>query len=314
MKHLFYKISSGLCDCDIGMFHKFFKPPYGGSNQFFIALRKELTRRNFQVRPNCINRKTRAAIINSFAFDAGLLRKLRHDQCRIIHRVVGPVSVYRGTDDRSVDLRQWNLNRELADVTVFQSEYSRRGFQEMGLEFKAPQVIMNSVDPEIFFPAGQKAFNKEKVRIIATSWSNHPNKGQETYEWLDRNLDWSRIEFTFVGRIAARFRNIKVIGPVSSMALADIIRKHDIFMTASLHDTCSNSLLEALACGLPAVFADSGGNPEIVGAAGLGFKDKEDIPALIDRLIEGYAERRDKITVPAIEKVTDRYLEAAGIE
>jgi len=153
VKHLWARIYSRLHDCDIGLFHKFFKPPYGGSNQFFIALNKELIKRNFQVRSNCINKQTKVAVINSFAFDAGLLRKLRHDNCQIIHRVVGPVSVYRGTDDKSVDLLQWNLNKELADVTVFQSEYSLKGMQRMGLEFKSPTVIINSVDPEIFYPA-----------------------------------------------------------------------------------------------------------------------------------------------------------------
>jgi glycosyltransferase involved in cell wall biosynthesis len=309
VKYFKQKICSGCVDCDIGLFHKFQKPPYGGSNQFFIALKKELTRRNFSVRPNCINKNTKAAIINSFFFDSGLLRKLRQNGCKIIHRVVGPVSIYRGTSDDTDDRLQWEVNHEFADVTVFQSRYSLEAHKRMRVEFRAPVVIMNAVDPGIFYPAKKsRQLDKNKIKLIATSWSDNPNKGLDTYKWIDENLDWKRYHFTFVGRTTAAFKNIHIVPPVPSQRLADLIRKHDIYVTASLHDTCSNALLEGLACNLPAVYANSGGNAEIVQEAGFGFTRKEEIPGLLEQLVSEYFKRQKIISIPSINEVADQYL------
>jgi len=309
VKYLLQKIYSSRVDCDVGMFHKFHKPPYGGSNQFFIALKKELTRRKYSVRPNCIGRNTKFSIINAFAFDQGLLRKLRHNGCKIIHRVVGPVSIYRGTTDDTADRQQWEANNEFADVTVFQSRYSLEAHRKIGIAFKAPVVIMNGVDPDIFYPAKEdRQIDENRVKIITTSWSDNPNKGLDTYKWLDENLDWKRYRFTFVGRTSADFKNIRLVSSVPSDRLANLIRNHDIYITASLHDTCSNALLEGLACKLPAIYADSGGNAEIVRDAGFGFTRKEEIPGLLEQLVREYFKRQKLISIPSIKEVADQYL------
>lgn len=298
--------------CDIALFHRFYKPPYGGSNQFFMALRKEFTKRAFRVGTNCIGRNTRAAFINSFAFDADLLRILQKENCRVIHRVVGPVSIYRGDLDDLTDNQQHALNQEFSDVTVFQSRYSLEAHARLGFDYKNPEVIMNSVDPDIFFPDGSD-LTGAKVRLIATSWSDHPNKGFATYKWMDENLDWSRFHFSFVGRTRETFRNIQVIPPVPSETLANLLRKHDIYITGSLHDTCSNGLLEGLACGLPAVFAKSGGNAEIVGSAGYGFESNEEIPDILDQLVANYVQCQANISIPHIDDVVNAYLSLIGL-
>lgn len=313
MKNIFRKMHCGFVRCDVGLFHRFRKPPYGGANQFFLALRKELLRRGCLVRANCINRGTRFAVINSFDFDLKLLRRLRHADCKIVHRMVGPVFIYRGTSDLSADMKQWQVNREFADATVFQSEYSRHAHEKLGVKFKNPVVITNAVDRDIFYPMPLNSFDGQKVRLIATSWSNHPNKGKSTYEWLDQNLDWSRVDLTFVGRIEAKFKNIKTISPLPSEKLAEVIRQHDAFITASLHETCSNSLLEGLACGLPVIYADSGANSEIVGEAGFAFRQPEEIPALIEKLRSEYDGRRQQVRVQSIDQVVDAYLSIEGL-
>ncbi len=56
------------------------------------------------------------------------------------------------------------------------------------------------------------------------------------------------------------------------------------FVTATQHDAYSNALVEALSCGLPAIYLDSGGSGEAVQDAGFGFNDREEIPALLERL------------------------------
>ena len=93
-----------------------------------------------------------------------------------------------------------------------------------------------------------------------------------------------------------------------SQQLADCLRNFDIYITASENDPCSNALIEALSCGLPAIFLRSGGHPELVGMGGLGFDHPEEIPALIDRLVEHYAAIQACIQVRSITDVASAYL------
>ena len=98
-----------------------------------------------------------------------------------------------------------------------------------------------------------------------------------------------------------------------SAELASILRQQDIYLTASVNDPCSNALTEALACGLPAVFRISGGHPEIVQQGGYGFSNAEEVPALLDTLCTTYAACQQRIAVPTIAEVADRYLRLLNV-
>jgi glycosyltransferase involved in cell wall biosynthesis len=82
-----------------------------------------------------------------------------------------------------------------------------------------------------------------------------------------------------------------------------------VFLAASRDDPCSNALLEALACGLPAAFLRSGGHPELVGEGGIGFESPEELPGVLARLRDELDERRAAIRAPALADVADRYVE-----
>ena len=96
-----------------------------------------------------------------------------------------------------------------------------------------------------------------------------------------------------------------------SEQLADILRQHDIYITASQNDPCSNALIEALACGLPALYLNDGGHPELVGQGGLPFNSREEILTQLDILVENYELFQSLIVVPSIESVAKTYLEIA---
>ena len=87
-----------------------------------------------------------------------------------------------------------------------------------------------------------------------------------------------------------------------------------MFLTATRNDAYSNALVEALSCGLPALYLDSGGSREAVKEAGFGFTDREEIPVLLDRLIHEYEERQSAISLPSLQEVTDQYLETLGLD
>jgi glycosyltransferase involved in cell wall biosynthesis len=294
---------------DVALFHEFAPPPGGGGHQFLRALVGELEGRGVEVERNRISRGTPTCLFNSFNFDFGRLRRFARANCRMVHRVDGPIGVYRGFDDGS-DRRIAEINAELADATVFQSRYSLEKHAELGLDLESPVVIPNAVDPEIFHPPEHREpLAGRAVRLIASSWSDNRRKGAETLVWLDRNLDWSRYELTFVGRAPERFERIRVVGPVDSHGVAELLRAHDVYLAPSRDDPCSNALLEALACGLPAVYLESGGHPELVGEGGLPFHSDEELPEVLERLVSEIEDRRAAISVPAISDVADRYLE-----
>jgi glycosyltransferase involved in cell wall biosynthesis len=293
---------------DLAVFHEFHAPPYGGGNQFLLALVGELERRGLSVETNRISGRTPACLYNSFNFDFHRLQRFARGDVRMVHRVDGPIATYRGFDD-GTDRRIAQIN-ELADVTILQSRFSLEKHRELGIDLRNPVVVRNSVDPAVFHPRDEPRVRGKRLRVIATSWSANPRKGAGVLAWLDRNLDFDAFDVTFAGNSEQTFERIRIVRPVPSGELADLLREHDVYLAASRDDPCSNALLEALACGLPAAFLRSGGHPELVGEGGIGFDDPEELPDALDRLGEELDERRSRIRVPALADVADSYLQA----
>ena len=302
---------------DVAFGHRFRPPPYGGSNQFLLALRRELERRGYRVGEERVGRRTRACLLNAHAFDARAIRRGLHTGCRVVHRIDGPLLLYRGFDD-GTDERIRELNRELAYATVAQSRYSLDAYAERGFELVAPTVIPNAVDPELFHPAPcsrllQGAAGRRRVRLVCTSWSDNPNKRAVVFGRLAERLDPERFECTFAGRSPVPLPAVRVLPPLGSRRLGELLREQDVFVAPSVNDPASNAVLEALACGLPVLYARSGGHPELVGDAGLGFDDPEELPGLLERLLGEHEERRARISIPTLAETADHYLETMGL-
>ena len=208
---------------DIAVFHQFAPPPDGGGHQFLRALVRCLRQRGWRVENNTISRATRAVLFNSFNFDAERLRWLRRAGIPMVHRLDGPLATYRGFDD-GTDRVTWELNRQFAAATIFQSAYSLAQHQALGFAPVHAQVIGNAPDPLIFHARGREPISPaRKIRLVSTSWSDNPNKGAEVYAWLDEHLDWSRYEYTFIGRLPIQPRNIRVEPPATSERVADLL-------------------------------------------------------------------------------------------
>lgn len=307
-------LASRRAGTDLALFHEFAPPPAGGGHQFLRALLGELERRGIEVEPNRLSGGTRACLFNSFNFDFVRLRRFARRDARMVHRVDGPIGEYRGFDD-GTDRRIAEINRALAHATIVQSLFSLEKHRELGIELRDAVVISNAADPAIFHPPGEREpVAGRRARLIASSWSLNPRKGAETFAWLDRNLDRSRYEMTYLGEAPLPFEWIRAVGPLRSEEVAEELRRHDVYVAASRDDPCSNALLEALACGLPAAYLASGGHPELVGEGGLPFQAHEELPEVLDRLVAGLDGYRDAISTPSITDVADRYLEVLGLD
>lgn len=257
--------------------------PTGGGNQFLKALRAHL--RAADVYADKIE-DADVILANGHQWGPHLLRLFRAKRAgvTILHRVDGPMAVVRGREDnRVVDEAIIRFNRHFADGTVFQSRWSRDLCLAQGMNGDTPgRVILNAPDPSIFHPPAGPAAHGGKVRIVSTSWSSNWRKGFDVFQYLDRHLDFSKYDVTFIGNSPITFHNIHHIPPLPSQTLADELRRHDIFLQASHLEACSNSLIEAMNCGLVPVARNNSSHPEIVGGAGVLYAGVDDVMAAID--------------------------------
>lgn len=296
----------------IGLWHEFHKPPYGGGNQFMLALRKAFEQLGVNVVVNKIKPEVDVYICNSAWFDTKIFEKKSSSKpFKMIHRIDGPITLYRGQGSEE-DEKIFELNKRFASATVFQSAYSFKESCKLGYSPVSPVIIHNAVDSEIFQAKGQVPHDdKRKISLISTSWSDNPRKGGPFYKWLDENLDFNRFEYTFVGRVKQEFENIKHILPQNSEDLAELLRKHDIYITASLNEPCSNALLEALSCGLPALYRNGGGSSELVEFGGLPFDGENDFMDKLERLVGFYESFQSSIYIKSMRDIATRYYELA---
>lgn len=295
----------------IALWHDFRPPPYGGGNQFMLALESELARRGIHVQRNDGN-DAHAHILQAIWFDERRFARERAEGSVVLHRVDGPIQLYRGPGHEKDDDLCYELNRIYADATVLQSVWSLLRTSELGYRPVCPTVVRNAADPGLFHPVpGAKADRIRedgKIRLISTAWSDNPRKGLDFYREIDRRLDTDRFSYTFVGRISEPLANIKVVDPVDSERLGELLREHDIYVTASRLDPCSNALVEAMACGLPALYYADGGHPELVGFGGLPFRDEHDFLVALNKLAKHLPHFRRLVWPHDIAEVADAYL------
>ena len=260
----------------------FVKGPYGGGNQFLKALNNELKELScYENDPE----KADVILFNSHHNLKDTIKlKNKYSKKIFVQRVDGPMA-YRGIEGIKLDKKIFLINSIIADGTVFQSQWSRQQCYNNGMKNKYFEaVIHNAPDPTYFFPPKYKQSydGKRKIKLIITSWSNNANKGFDIYHFLDEKMDFSKYEMTIVGRVDKQFKNIRVIKILPSRELAEKLRQNDIFIFASKIEACSNSLLEALHCGLPAIVRNTTSNPEILNGNGELFQGKKDILEKID--------------------------------
>ena len=160
---------------------------------------------------------------------------------------------------------------------------------------------------------GARDLAGRKARIIASSWSSNPRKGSETLARLDRHLDRERFELTFVGQTQVGSTTYGWSAPRRpSRSGTCCVRTTSTSLravTIRARMPCSKrSPVACLRC-----FSRAAGTRNSSGDGGLGFRDDEQIPEVLERLVSEIDTRRAAISVPAISDVADKYLEVLGL-
>lgn len=293
----------------INILYRFHKGPWGGGNQFLKALKNQM------IMKGCYEKNPKLAqciLFNAHHnYENVINLKLKYQKKIFIHRIDGPEILSRSYAFK-LDRLIYELNYLLADGTVFQSKWSKENNFLNGWR-KTPYitVINNAPDKKIFYPLNnktQKDRKNENCALIAISWAITKNKNFELYRYLDENLNFNEYSMKFVGNTPIIFKNIEQIKPVSSLKLANLIRESDIYISGGLNECCSNSLLEALNCGLPSVVINSGSNKEILNNGGELFNTFEECLEKIKLVRDNYKKYKNNIKLQDIEKISEKYI------
>lgn len=291
----------------VNILFQFKNGPFGGVNQFLKALkvyleRNELYTENIE--------EADIVLFNSGQFVQDVVKyKKMYPNKIFVQRTDGPSRLHTCDGDKR-DYVANVMNEELADATVFQSNYSRETNHKLGLRVnRFETTVRNACDESIFYPDKSISHmnSGEKIRLIASSFSNNWNKGFEYYKYLDENLDFDRYEMTFVGNSPIEFNNINSVEALPSAELAKLLRNSDIYLIGSKKEACSNALIEAMSCGIPVVALDDGGHPEIVGDGGELFESTADLIEKIERVAANYDKYVSGIHMLTLDEVGEGY-------
>lgn len=221
-----------------------------------------------------------------------------------VHRIDGPISKYAGKNDYR-DYLVKLLNFYIADATIFQSNWS---FKKKKFRSTKNFIIIHNTADKRFY--NYKKIKKIKNSIVISSWSNNINKGFKYYSFLDKNLNFNKYSVSFVGNSPVKFKNIKIYKPLDSKKLAKLMLKHQVYISASKNDPCSNSLIEALELKLPSIVLNSGGHTELLNKRGLYFINQKDLLYKINLIFKNYnifLKRFKKNDIDIVNKYSDYF-------
>lgn len=238
--------------------------------------------------------------------------KARRPELRVVHRVDGSARDYGRFDD--ADHLQARVNM-LADMTIFQSLYSRYSTTEKFTVIQGDgPVIHNPVDVNMFRPHGSFYPVKGKTKVCNAAFSTNRKKGTwRIGELAQKHPD---VSFVLCGQYLdlPPLPNIQPLGYLGRSELAAAMRSCDVFLHLAEKESCPNVVLEAMASGLPILYKDSGGTPELVGECGTVLSEdtfRQQIAVLMkerERLSAAARERAVREFSP--HRIFAQYLEA----
>ena len=171
------------------------------------------------------------------------------------------------------------IRRNIATKIVYQSEFSRNWWEDWYGRIQVPSTIIhNGVDLNNYSTARDGILPHPPYRLLLVEgnlgggYDMGLDNAVQLAEILKEKFDVP-VELIVVGKISDDHRlrvNSKSYVPIQWMGSApreripEIMRTAHLFFSADLHPACPNSVIEALACGLPVIGFDTGAVKELV--------------------------------------------------
>jgi glycosyltransferase involved in cell wall biosynthesis len=217
-----------------------------------------------------------------------------------------------------------------ADLITTDSNSAIRTILGFGVDEEKVKLIVHGVDLRLFHPIENKEDLKEELcvkqnyHVVISTRNLQPaydvgtlikaiphiiNECPNTYFLIvgDGTLRRQLEELAYRLGVA---ENVRFVGSVSNREMPKFLGVSDIFVSTSLSDTRSISLLEAMANGLPVVVTDLDGNKECVKEGVNGFLfSKGDFKALAEKIVYLL---RDEDTRRRFGAISRRYVEKEG--
>lgn len=172
-----------------------------------------------------------------------------------------------------------------------------KGLKELALNSSPNQkieVIYNGVNTEEFKPLKNKKHNK-KIVIISTGRLIERKGYEYLLEALKENKNFE-LWLVGDGNLKGRLKdisnknkvNVKFLGKIDHSKINNLLQKADIFCLPSLNEGMSNSILEAMACGLPIITTNVGGSQELINGNGfvLNKESSEELKEAIEKYLK----------------------------
>ena len=203
------------------------------------------------------------------------------------------------------------ISKFLSDASIFQSYYSLENSFLKKNKGKYNQIVIGNTAKESFFNVKVEKFNlnNQKLKIVSSSWSKNKNKGLDYLIKLDKDLDFDKYDFTFIGNIDYKFLNIKHIQALPNDEIPNLLKKHHLYYSASKFECCSNAICEALAVGLPCIAHYSGGNKELIKKGGFYLKIIMNLLMLLIKSIIIILFLKSAISISKPKEVAKKYYE-----
>jgi glycosyltransferase involved in cell wall biosynthesis len=265
----------------------------GGPASFRTRLVAGLQERNVPVVANPLDPDCRAVLVIGGTRRMVALRRAQRRGATIVQRLNGMNWIHRRrfTGIRHFVRSEWNnlvlsfIRRHIADRIVYQSHFARTWWKTVYGKVTAPDtVIYNGVDLHRFHPEGPQNRPADRYRILLVE--GHLGGGNEDglrnavslARLLNERMD-RPVELMVVGDVPPHLQSryaaeepglVNWVGVAPRDRIPEIDRSAHVLFSADLNAACPNSVIEALACGLPVVSYATGSLPELIeGDAGM---------------------------------------------
>lgn len=151
------------------------------------------------------------------------------------------------------------------------------GLKELALKTSSKQdikVIYNGVDIDEFLPIKKNKIGN-KIILISTG-RLIPRKGYKYLIEALKGIDNCKLQLIGGGVLKEQLKKlanenkvkVEFLGNIKHENIHKYLQKADIFVLPSLNEGMSNSILEAMSCGLPIIATDVGGSKELINGNG----------------------------------------------